>query len=156
MKNEVKLKSRAVSCFALRKLNEEWQVLILRRVGEPLDGEWCQVAGRLEADETAWAAALRELKEETALVPDRFYSGDICEQFYVARADAIVILPVFVAYIESGQKVVLNEEHSEFRWMTLGEALAALPFRSQRKTLKEVWAGFVEEHPHEHLSIKMD
>jgi dATP pyrophosphohydrolase len=31
------------------------------------------VSGAVEAGETGWAAALREIEEETGLVPERFY-----------------------------------------------------------------------------------
>ena len=109
MKPEIPIRARAMSCFVLRCIEEEWQVLLLKRVGEPLDGEWCQVAGRLEKGETAWQGILRELKEETGLTPDRFYSGDICEQFYNAFADVITLIPVFVAYIDRNCQIRLNE-----------------------------------------------
>jgi dATP pyrophosphohydrolase len=155
MRPEIKMKNRAVSCFVLRHLEDEWQVLLLKRVGEPLDGEWCQVAGRLEDNETAWEAAVRELKEETGLKPERLYSADICEQFYVAHADAISIVPVFVAFVDRGQKVTLNEEHSQYKWMSLAEAELEMPFRSQRRTLRTVWSDFTEHKPSEHLRIEI-
>ena len=53
MKPEVRTRSRAVSCFTLRQCEDETQMLIMKRVGEPLDGEWFHVAGRIEMGETA-------------------------------------------------------------------------------------------------------
>lgn len=125
----------------------------MKRVGEPLHGEWCQVAGRLEDDETAWAAALRELEEEASLTPERFYAAEICEQFYSHEADAIILMPVFVAWVGDAAEVVLNEEHSEFKWMSLAEALEVLPFPGQRRVLAQVWQDFVEREPTELLRI---
>ena len=155
MRPEIEIKSRAVSCFVLRHLEDEWQVLMLKRVGEPLDGEWCQVAGRLEDNETAWEAAMREVAEETSLTPDRLYSANLCEQFYSAFADAILLVPVFVAFVGPGKKVTLNEEHSDYKWMSLAEAEMVLPFQSQVRTFRTVWADFTEHKPNEHLRIEI-
>ncbi len=155
MSNETRTRSRAVSCFVLKPDADEMKVLIMKRIGNPLDGEWFQVAGRLEDGETAWAAALRELDEETSLTPQRFYAAEVCEQFYSHEADAIMLMPVFVAYVDRTAQVVLNEEHSEFKWMSLKEAKAALPFPGQRRVLEQVWEDFVENEPTELLRIPL-
>lgn len=155
MNNETRIKSRIVSCFVLKRAGGETKVLIMKRVGEPLDGEWCQVTGRLEEDETAWQGALRELEEEASLKPSRFYSAETCEQFYSHQADAIVIIPVFVAFVDESAKVVLNEEHSQFKWMSLAEAKSVMPFPGQRRTLGQVWEDFVEHEPTELLRISI-
>ena len=49
----------------------DWQlkVLLVRRGAEPFKGEWAFPGGFLRMDETAEQGALRELREETALVP---------------------------------------------------------------------------------------
>ena len=50
---------------------EDWQlkVLLVRRGAEPFKGEWAFPGGFLRMEETAEQGALRELREETALVP---------------------------------------------------------------------------------------
>ena len=156
MKNpqEVPIKCFAISAFLLGKGKDETEVLLLKRTGETLGGEWCQVAGRIESGETAWEAALREIKEETDLVPARFYSGDICEQFYEHDEECISLVPVFVGYIESNQQVRLNDEHSEFRWVSFEEASMMLPFSGQRKVLEHIREAFVEDEPTEWLRIQ--
>ena len=47
MKNpqKVPIKCLAISAFLLRKEKDETEVLLLKRTGETLGGEWCQVAG---------------------------------------------------------------------------------------------------------------
>lgn len=92
---EIPIRSFAVSVFILRQTAAKTQVLLMERA-DSLVGAWCQVAGSLEQDETAWQAALREVLEETGLVPDKLYSGDICEQFYEHERECISIFPVFV------------------------------------------------------------
>lgn len=155
MSNETPIRARVVTCFVLKPEADEMKVLIMKRVGEPLDGEWHHVAGRIEEGETAWQAALRELEEEASLIPDRFYAAEICEQFYSHKADTIMVMPVFVAYVGESVEVVLNEEHSQFKWMSFAEAKAALPFPGQKRILTQVWEDFVECEPPELLRISV-
>src|SRR5271169_4494967 len=77
------------------------RMLILRRAVEQLHGEWCHVAGRIEADETAWEAVLREIREETGLAVTRLFSADYTEQFYEAKRNVVSVVPAFVAYVDS-------------------------------------------------------
>ncbi|MEM8773692.1 MAG: NUDIX domain-containing protein [Pseudomonadota bacterium] len=148
---EIPIRAFLVSLVALRETADGVQVLLLRRT-QSLAGEWCQVAGSIEKGETAWWAALRELKEETRLTPTKFYSADICEQFYEAHRNAITIAPVFVAYVEQGE-VVLNEEHSEFRWVSFELAREMVPFPGQRRILSHIEAYFVLSEPSKWLEI---
>ena len=96
---------RGVSVVAIRKTTRDHEVLLLRRTRSNA-GEWCQIAGSIEPGETAWQAALREMTEETALVPRRLYSADLCEQFYEIGTDSIWLSPIFIAYVEA-------ERHSQ-------------------------------------------
>lgn len=141
-----------VSLVAIRQVGPEWQVLLLERT-QSLAGTWCQVAGKLELGETAWQAALRELREETGLVPQTLYSADICEQFYEADRDAITMAPVFLAIIEADDQVVLNEEHSAFQWLSFDAAVDLVSFGGQRRVLRRVEDEFVARRPSAHLKI---
>ncbi|WP_336169133.1 NUDIX hydrolase [Ensifer sp. MJa1] len=119
-----------------------------------MEGTWCQVAGKIEANETAWQAGLREVEEETGLKLDRFYSADICEQFYEADRNAISLLPVFVGYARDGATVRLNAEHSDFRWVSFDEAIRMVPFAGQRKVLKHIRDEFIDNEPNPWLLIE--
>lgn len=152
---EIAVRCSSVSVVAVRHGALDAEVLLLRRT-RSLRGEWCQVAGAIEPAERAWQAGLRELYEETGLRPDRFFSGDICEQFYEAHLDAISILPVFVAYIDPSAEVGLNAEHSEYRWATFEEAIQMVPFAGQRHLLRHVEAEFLRREPSMHLEIRVD
>jgi dATP pyrophosphohydrolase len=72
------------------------------------------------------------------------------EQFYEADRDAISLLPVFVGFVEPQAIVIINHEHSEYRWVSFEEALTMVPFAGQR----HVKAEFVEREPIRHLLIK--
>lgn len=152
--HEIPVRCFAVSLFVLRPCGRGHEVLLLRRT-RTLAGQWCQVAGGIEADETAWQAALRELHEETSLRPGALYSADICEQFYEADRDAITLAPVFVAFVEADAAVVLNEEHDASRWLDFEAASTLLPFAGQRHVLGHIEREFVRREPNAHLRIEL-
>jgi len=152
----IPIHSYGVSVFVLRPEGNSHAVLLLRRSGQgTLEGTWCQVAGAVQPGEKAWQTALRELREETGLVPRRLYSADVCEQFYDISQDRIEIVPVFVAFVDAGQEVSLNDEHTEYRWASFREAADLLPFSGQRAVLTLIRQEFVERKPNEHLQIKL-
>ncbi len=151
--HEIPVKSFGVSVIVLKSTSEGVLVLLLKRTDRFLNDEWCQVAGGIEKDERAWEAALREIREETGLVPYALYSADVCEQFYEADKECISIFPVFVAFVDSGSEIRLNEEHSEYRWVTVPEAETMLLFPGQRHILQHVQNEFVDREPLEYLRI---
>lgn len=112
------------------------------------------MAGAVEPGEKAWQTALRELREETGLVPERLYSADVCEQFYDISQDRIEIVPVFIAFVAADGPVVLNDEHDESRWVTFDEACDLLPFAGQRSVLATIQREFIGRSPNEQLRIE--
>ena len=150
---EIPVRCHAVSVVALRRSAGESEVLLLRHNGS-LRGEWCQIAGSIEDGEAAGQTALRELQEETGLVPQALDSADICEQFYEADRDSISLLPVFVAVVAADCAVTLKHEHSEFQWLGFDAAVALVPFSGQRHVLRHIEREFVLGTPSDHLRIR--
>ena len=138
----------------LRREPAPTKMLLLKRASES-NGQWCQIAGGIEQNETAWQAALREVKEETGFVPEALYSGDICEQFYEIDKDAIWLAPVFVGFISENQSVQLNEEHTDFQWVSIEEAISIVPFSGQRRVYDHVNREFIQREPNELLRIPL-
>lgn len=149
---DIPVRCFAVSAVLLRVVDGQAEILLLRR-NRTLAGEWCQIAGAIEDGEKAWEAALREIKEETDLTCYRFYSADICEQFYEADRDSISLLPVFVGFVQPQATVKINHEHSDFRWVSFDEALTMVPFAGQLHVLRHIKAEFVDREPVRHLLI---
>ncbi|HEY5819694.1 MAG TPA: NUDIX domain-containing protein [Mesorhizobium sp.] len=150
---EIPVRCFAVSVVLLRSKARRTEVLLMRR-NHTLVGEWCQVAGSIENGEKAWRAALREVREVTGLECLSLYSADICEQFYEADRDSISLLPVFVGFVDPKSTVVLNGEHSEFKWVSFGEASTMVPFAGQRYVLRHIESEFVQREPVRHLLIR--
>ncbi len=143
---------RGVSAYVIKGTGSTARFLLMRRTDKK-SSFWAQVAGKIEENETAWQAALREIKEETSIEPEKFYSADICEQFYEIDRDSVWLSPVFVAFVNEEQKVVLNEEHDAFEWLTVEEALERLIFASQRQAIISIREEFLDRTPNEWLWI---
>lgn len=152
MFHEIPVRCYGISVVILKPDKENLQILLLKR-NHTLQGEWCQIAGKIKNGEKAWQGALRELKEETGLTPIKLYSADICEQFYEIDKDSIWIAPVFVAYVSESSIVKLNHEHSDFGWFAVNEAIEKLPFAGQRKVLRHVDEEFIQKTPIKWLEI---
>ena len=149
---EVPVKAIAASAVVLKEAQGELQLLLMKRAEQ--DGNfWAHVTGGIEAGETAWQTALREINEEAGISIEALYSGEFIEQFYDARNNRIMLVPVFVAYAKPGAEVVLSEEHSDYRWCNLAEAKALAPFIGLHKVYEHVWQHFVLAQPHEILKI---
>jgi dihydroneopterin triphosphate diphosphatase len=152
MNHEIPIRCYGVSAIVVRE-HRKAPFLLLKRAAVS-NGQWCQVAGGIESEETAWQAAVREILEETALVPERLYSADLIENFYEVGKDAVWVAPVFVAFVKAAATVIINHEHTEYRWVSVRTANAMLPFPGQRDILTKVDAAFVKRTPIEVLRIK--
>jgi dATP pyrophosphohydrolase len=129
-------------------------VLLLRRSGAYLGGTWQMVSGRIERGETAWQAALREVREEVGIVPDRFYSANRLESFYEVSQNCINLVPIFVAFIDGLEAITLSDEHTDYRWVPYSELGDFVHFDHQTDTARWIFQHFVRRKPFEFLRIR--
>ncbi len=116
----------------------ELEVLLLERAGGGLVGEWCPVAGRVERGELPRNAARREALEEIGIdVGDLGEPATAWTGATGPRREPIRIF-VFAAHVSRTATVVLNYEHSDFKWLPPLRALELLPLRQQRRALELV------------------
>lgn len=142
-----------VSIVVLHGVGEATRMLLMCRAGNYLSGVWSYVAGHVEAGEAGWQTALRELHEETGLVPDSLWATSFCEQFYAVPSDSVELVPAFVARVPATAEVHLNSEHSAFAWVSLEEAAKRVPFGGQRDVIAYVRREFVQRDPQPCLCI---
>ncbi|MDR8391037.1 NUDIX domain-containing protein [Aliifodinibius sp. S!AR15-10] len=93
-----------------------------RAPGKVYADQWRMVGGKVIDGEKAWEAAFRELKEETGVVPVKFWSPPTLNQFYEPSSDTVHHIPVFAARLPAGAGIKLNEEHSDYKWITIDVA----------------------------------
>ena len=99
---------------------------------------WQGVSGKIEKGETASQTAIRELKEETGLVPYRMFVADHVSSFYESDFDQINMVPVFGIEVKSAG-VILSDEHCKFKWTSFENAYDKLTWNGQKKGLKVVY-----------------
>lgn len=131
---------RVVDAYIYRNTEDGLLFLILKRAETKLyEHLWQGVAGKIQAGETAPQAAKRELLEETGLLPKRMFIADHVSRFYEAHGDRINLIPVFGVEVDS-DIVTLSEEHCDYKWVTLDEALEHLVWRGQKQGIQVVSA----------------
>lgn len=153
IREEVPIKSFTIAAYICRIESGNARFLIMKRQTSYLSNTWQMVSGKIENGEKAWEAALREIREETGLKPDRFYSAEEVELFYEVSQNCINIVPVFVGFIDSNQSVKLSPEHSEYKWVSSDESASLLIFEHQTQTMRKIEAKFVKQKPLEFLRI---
>jgi 8-oxo-dGTP pyrophosphatase MutT (NUDIX family) len=127
-----------VDVYVLRPAAAGWEALCLRRAPhERSAGTWETVHGHLADGETPVAGALRELGEETGLVPERLYNLSRVESFYLHRQDAVVLIPAFCALVPAGSGVRLSEEHDEAEWLEPEEAARRFAWPREARALAD-------------------
>jgi len=112
--------------------------LLLKRKSKNYAGLWQGISGKVEKNEQAWKAALRELKEETGLNSRQIFTVDYVAAFYEEYLDSIVHIPFFGIEVDSAQ-VQLSEEHSDFCWVEIKEALKLLTWKGQKEAHQTVF-----------------
>jgi len=130
-------KKRLIDLYAYRIVEGRPEFLLFKRAkGKIYQGQWRMVGGKVEPDETSWQGALRELKEETGLVPIMFWTIPSVNTFYEHKSDTVHHIPAFAAEIETDQKPILDDEHTEYEWLSLEQAVRRISWPEQQRLLK--------------------
>ena len=133
------VKVRVVDCYVYCQTDDGLKFLILKRNEKKLyEHLWQGVAGKIEKNEEAWQAAIRELKEETGLKPTKMFVADHVSQFYEKHGDKVNLVPVFGIEVDF-LDVILSDEHIEFKWVNFKEAFETLVWNGQKKGIQTVY-----------------
>lgn len=128
-----------VDVYPVRLTSSGLELLVLRRApGGRCPGSWETVHGHIEPGERPTEAALRELAEETGLVPQKLYNLSRVESFYLHRQDEIALIPAFAALIDPAAEAVAGSEHDRMDWLRLDDAAARLAWPRERRALEDI------------------
>jgi dihydroneopterin triphosphate diphosphatase len=132
-----------IECYVIRRVKNKLKFLVVKRnAGEAVyPGIWQIVTGKIESGEKAFEAALRELKEETGLKPERLFVIPHTTTFYSPERDEVSLVPLFFC-ITQEKNVTLSEEHSDFKWLDAGKASKKLFFKSQKENVNFIDSNF--------------
>jgi ADP-ribose pyrophosphatase YjhB (NUDIX family) len=125
-----------VPCAGAVVRDEAGRLLLVRRGREPGRGRWSLPGGRVEPGETAAAAAVREVREETGLdvVPTALVGS-------VARpgpGDQTYVIDDFACTVRGGT-LCAGDDADDVRWVTAAE-LALLPLADGLLETLTAWA----------------
>ena len=130
---------RVVDCYVFHQTDGALRFLLLKRnKNKSYEHLWQGVAGKIEGNETASEAAIRELREETRLEPVRMFVADYVSRFYESHQDRINLVPVFGIEVDSVE-VKLSEEHVDYKWVDIYEALDTLVWRGQKEGIQTIY-----------------
>jgi dATP pyrophosphohydrolase len=130
---------RVIDAYVFNRKSKEIRFLLLKRAKTKIyEHLWQGVAGKIEAGEAAWEAAIRELKEETGFEPVRIFVADHVSKFYEAHGDWVNMVPVFGIEVED-EEVKLSGEHCEFKWVDFNTAHQTLIWSGQKDGIAAVF-----------------
>jgi bis(5'-nucleosidyl)-tetraphosphatase len=103
---------------------------------------WDYPKGHLEEGETAWQAAVRELREETAIRQvDRVgrFAHDIHYAFFSSKKGQVIKTVTFFLGRTRAHAVTVSDEHQGFAWLAYEDALERLTYDNAREILTAAW-----------------
>jgi dATP pyrophosphohydrolase len=118
-----------------------------RAANDYMGGTWQLVRGGTNPDENMILAALREMREETGLVPIEFYRLGSVESFYTEMDDTLWHAVAFCAFVDRNAQVRLNEEHEDFRWVGRDEMPQRVMWASERQALTDLCHDILDNGP---------
>ena len=122
-----------VAVFVTRVHENKTQVLLGRRAdGAYMGGTWQLISGGIEANERAWEAAIREVREETGLTVTELYRLENVAEFYRPDIDALCTGIYFLAEVETLASAQHNAEHTALEWVDDNDIDSRLTWTSDR------------------------
>jgi type II secretory ATPase GspE/PulE/Tfp pilus assembly ATPase PilB-like protein/8-oxo-dGTP pyrophosphatase MutT (NUDIX family) len=137
-KSETKIVAGVVEVFVICHNGGDWRVLVLQRsetASRP--GSWEIVYGKIDAGERPEHAAVRELREETALDVQALYDVTV-GSFYLHATQTIQMTIIFAAFVADDSDVILSEEHQRYEWLSVDAACDRFTWPRAAHALRDV------------------
>ena len=99
---------------------------------------WQCVTGGIKNNEKAFEAAIREVKEETGLVPNRLWTIDRVNNYYDPKYDSVFLIPIFGVEVLK-KDVLLSSEHIDYYWGDIKSVQNKMLFNQQKIGLESFY-----------------
>lgn len=116
-----------------KNIDNSFSVLLLKRT-EDRGGFWNVVNGTLEINESILNCRSRELQEEAGITNVLSWSNEL-NRFSFTYKDYVIVVLVYSAEVSSEQNIIINEEHTEYRWVSFDEAINMMKFDDDKNGL---------------------
>ena len=111
-------------------------LLLLRSKKKIYANQWRMIGGKVKEGETYWQAGLREVKEETGVDPEQYWVLPSVNTFYEASSDQVHHIPAFAAQFPLNSELILDEEHTTYRWVRVDEIELMLAWPEQKRLIR--------------------
>ena len=109
-----------IPCVGAIVVDSEGRLLLVRRANPPAQGLWSIPGGRVEQGETAEAAVVRELREETGL------EGSVVREVGTVQREApgagVYVIRDYLLTVSGSPAPIAGDDASDAGWFTLAEA----------------------------------
>lgn len=119
-------------------------LLLQRSANEIYPGIWQMITGHINENEKAHETALREVIEETGLIPHRMWVVPNVNHFYSAERDSVSLIPVFAVKLKENYQVIMCEEHCQCKWVSPEEAKLLLTWPGQKRSVDIITEYFTK------------
>jgi len=124
------------------KKNNLFKFLLIKRI--PKDGGfWQPVTGTLESNESFFDCMYREIEEEINIKKDQIISVTemIYEFTWLKNKNINITEYVFGVEIPSNLKIILSDEHNDYKWCSYYESLELM----EKENNKKAFAAFKDK-----------
>jgi len=133
------LRPTQIEVYLFRRRAGSVEFLCLKRSARgPLGGVWQPVTGGLRRGEGALAGAAREVREETGLIPRRWWALEGVGIYFHPPAGRARVMAMFAAEVGTNERVTLSREHADFAFLGAGPAGRRFLWEAQRRGLESV------------------
>lgn len=133
------IKSKYIEAHIVKiHMNELFHLALKRSKEQVFPNIWQPVTGKIKPYEAAYAAAKREIKEETGIIVDEIFVLPKITTFYLPEDDTIYLSPVFLYLAKPGVQIKISVEHSDYKWMKKNEALNNYVWQGQKESVESI------------------
>lgn len=132
-------KEISVGALIFRKEKGINYLLLYKEANENYNSLWVFPRGNIEEKESEMETAKREIFEETGIKDLKFVDGFKEKIFWFYKKDGKIIYKEAMFFLAETKikEVKLSEEHNDYKWCKLKEAMKLLKFKNVKEILEK-------------------